>query len=421
MARRFQSAVAFLASGCAIVLVARAVLAAPGDAPATKLRNDAIDNDYLATNYASAEAKLKSALALCKSPADCSPPIRARLLCDLGVVQFMLKRVEEGRAQFAAALEADPTLTLDPDLATPDLQREFGAVKGGTARAAGSGSAGSSPPAAPVPAGDTAHPRIASEDPTDCPPSFPGCSAGAKATACASSEECAAGETCSEGACVPSREPAAHVPHKRSWLSVAFEEDALLLPSAANACAGGTGYTCFNGGSYYSGIPLAGADDQVTGGIALGTSRILVGYDRAIGDNFTAGTRLGYALGGGPQRPTASSFLPIHVEVRGTYWFGDNPLARSGFRFFVLAAGGMAQLDASVPVTVYASTQAYTSQQSQSYQAWKKTGLGFGAIGGGTLFAITPAIGVALEAKVMEMFPTTGTGLGAQIAYVEGF
>jgi hypothetical protein len=411
MARCIQAVGAFLAPGCAIVLLSRAVFAAPSDAPASKLRDDAIDNDYLATSYASAEAKLKSALMLCKGPADCSPAIRARLRCDLGVVELMLKRVEDGRAQFAAALKEDPTLTLDADLSTPDLEREFAAVKAGAASAAGSGSAGA-PPVARVPT---------SEDPTDCPPSFPGCSAGAKGAACGSSEECAAGETCSDGACVESREPVEHAAYKRNWLSVAFEENALLLPSAANACAGGTGYTCFNGGSYYSATPLAGADDQVSGGIALATSRILVGYDRAIGENFTAGVRLGYAFGGGPQRPTASSFLPIHVEVRGTYWFGDNPLARSGVRFFVLAAGGMAQIDASVPVTVYASSQAYTSQEAQSYQAWKKTGLGFGAIGAGAKLAITPSTGVALEAKVIEMFPTTATGFGGQVAFVEGF
>src|SRR6202042_888221 len=73
MARCIQAVGAFLAPGCAIVLLARAVLAAPSDASATKLRDDAIDNDYLATSYASAEAKLKSALTLCKGPADCSP------------------------------------------------------------------------------------------------------------------------------------------------------------------------------------------------------------------------------------------------------------------------------------------------------------------------------------------------------------
>jgi hypothetical protein len=410
MVRRLQLAGVFLASTCASSLGGGAALAAPSDAPAILLRDDAIDNDYLATNYASAEAKLNAALALCKGPADCSPAIRARLLSDLGVVQFMLTRVLEARAQFAAALKEDPALTLDADLSTPDLQREFAAMKERALR-----EASAPPPAAATPAGDATH--TASQD---CPPSFPGCSNGEKGTSCVSGEECAAGEICADGACVENVEHVARAPHKANWLSVAFEENALLLPSAANACAGGSGYTCFNGGAYYSGTPLANADDRVNGGIAIATSRILLGYDRALGENVMLGARAGYAFGGGPQRPTGSSFLPIHVEVRATYWFGDDPLGRSGVRFFLLAAGGMAEVDASLPVSAYANLPAYTSRQSQSYQAWKKTGLGFGAIGGGAMVAITPATGIALEAKVMEMFPTTGTGFGAQIAYVVG-
>ncbi len=152
-------------------------------------------------------------------------------------------------------------------------------------------------------------------------------------------------------------------------------------------------------------MPLAGADDLVNGGVAVATSRVLLGYDRALGENLSLGARIGYAIGGGPQRPAASAFLPVHLEARATYWFGENPLARSGFRFFVLAAGGMAQVDASVPVDVYGSAQAYRSQQFQDYRAWKKSGLAFAALGGGGMYAITPATGIVVEAKAMELFP----------------
>jgi hypothetical protein len=69
---------------------------------------------------------------------------------------------------------------------------------------------------------------------------------------------------------------------------------------------------------------------------------------------------------------------------------------------------------------VYANTQAYTNQQSQNYQAWKKTGLGFGALGAGAMYAITASTGLALEAKAMEMFPTPATGFSLQMAYLVG-
>jgi hypothetical protein len=272
-------------------------------------------------------------------------------------------------------------------------------------------------PADPSP--DVAHSADVAH--TDCPPEFPGCGGSTTLSpACASDDECREGQLCREGACIESGRPE-RAPYKRNWISVAFQTDALLMPSASNACAGGTGYTCFGSdGSYYANLPLAGADDDIGGGLAVATSRILFGYDRALGENVTIGVRLGYALGGGPQRPGANSFLPIHAEARATYWFGSNPLSRSGFRFFALAAGGMAQIDASVPVDVYANMQAYDSQQSQEYRAWKKTGLAFLALGGGGMYAITPSTGVALEAKAEEMLPTSATGLSLQLAYVVG-
>jgi hypothetical protein len=301
-----------------------------------------------------------------------------------------------GGARFAAALELDPRVTLSGDLSTANLERELAAIKGREPRA---------------------------RDASDCPPEFPGChAAAARSAACVADDECQDGQSCSDGACVASgrsERPAAA--YKRNWLSVAFQEDALLLPSAGDACAGGSGYTCFGSdGSYYGAQPLAGADDQVNGGLTLATMRVLFGYDRAVGENVTLGGRLGFALGGGPQRPGAGGFLPLHAEARGAYWFGDDPLARSGIRFFVLAASGAAQIDAAVPVDVFASRQAYQGGQSQSYQAWRKTGLGFVALGGGAMLAFTPSTGIALEARAMEMFPTTATGFGLQMAYLVG-
>jgi hypothetical protein len=207
-------------------------------------------------------------------------------------------------------------------------------------------------------------------------------------------------------------------------LSIAFEGNALVLPSAGEACMGGShasGYTCFTSdGAYYADAPLSGADDQVSGGLRFATSRVLLGYDRALARNLLIGARLGYALGGGPTRPSAAAFVPWHVEARAAYWFGRDPLARTGLHFYALVSAGMAQVDASVPVDVYADVQAYRAGRSQSYDAWKKTGLGFVAIGGGAMLAMAPASGVFAEVRVMEMLPTVGTGFGLQMGYVVG-
>jgi hypothetical protein len=256
---------------------------------------------------------------------------------------------------------------------------------------------------------------------TDCPPGFPGCHNEGGKTACVSDDECPS-QKCTSGFCEePEAAPEADAPYKQNWLGVAFQVDFLLLPAANDACKGGTGYTCFDSsGKYYSGIPLAGADDVVAGGLAPATMRILLGYDRALTQNIMVGGRLGYAFNGGPQRPGASSFLPVSVEARGEYWFGHDPLGRSGFRFFVLAGAGMEEVDASVPVDIYASAQDYLAKKSQNFNAWKKTGLGFAEAGPGLMYAITPNTGILLEAKGVLMFPTSAAGAAAQLGYVIG-
>ena len=104
------------------LLTSRTSLAAPNDAAAQKLRDQAIDQDYLATNYTAAEKKLTDALALCQKTSDCSPFIRARLHCDLGVIEYMLRKVDLARTEFATALLEDPNVDLDKDLANTDVQ-----------------------------------------------------------------------------------------------------------------------------------------------------------------------------------------------------------------------------------------------------------------------------------------------------------
>jgi hypothetical protein len=152
MAERLQLSWACFAVLGAVGLTSRASFGAPNDAAALKVRDDAIYTDYLATNFASAASKLQRGLALCKAAGDCGPAVRGRLLCDLGVMDFLLRKPDEGRAQFAAALREDPTLTLDNDLSSVEVQREFAATQAG-------GSA-SAPPAAEhtsIAKGDMAH------------------------------------------------------------------------------------------------------------------------------------------------------------------------------------------------------------------------------------------------------------------------
>src|SRR5882724_11542348 len=92
--------------------------AAPKDAAALKLADDAINGDYLATNFAEAEKKLRKAIALCGASA-CTAQVRAQVHRNLGVVLIAgLNRALDGKAEFVEAIKADPTVGLEKDLTT---------------------------------------------------------------------------------------------------------------------------------------------------------------------------------------------------------------------------------------------------------------------------------------------------------------
>jgi Tetratricopeptide repeat len=405
-------------------LFSRVAFAAANDAAAAKLREAAIYQDYLATDFPAAEKKLSQALALCDKPADCTAATRARLHCDLGSVYFASQKVDEARAQFSAALKEDPNVGIDPDLTTPEMQKEFAAAKGGGGKTA--------PATKPEPAegtdnSDNAAPPAAGNEDTDenaeqpepkavvkaegsdCPPGFPGCKS---ANSCSNDDDCGAGEKCVDSKCSSGEETA---PDKKNWVSLAFQADLLLLPAASDVCHGGAGYSCFNtNGSWYSGTPNLHENDSVDGGMALATLRILASYDRTFG-NFTAGAALGFAFRGGPSRPGAMAFLPFHGELRGKYWFGKHPLGK-GFRANLMLGAGIAEVDSSI-----ANVSIREGTTASNKDAWRKTGTGFVTAGVGIGYGFTSNTSLMLEPRFMQMFPTSGEVIGVQLAFGIGF
>jgi hypothetical protein len=130
------------------------------EAAAKALQKKAMDEDYLATDFAKAQDKLDKAVAACGTD-KCSAPLRAQLHRDLGVVQIggQLDK-EKGIANFVSAIKTDATIALDPDLRTKDLDAAFAEAKkraggagGGAAPAGGGGAAA----AGGQPAGDFVH------------------------------------------------------------------------------------------------------------------------------------------------------------------------------------------------------------------------------------------------------------------------
>jgi hypothetical protein len=165
MDRRFRRTRALVFAVAGTLSWAGALAAAPKDDAATKLADQAINTDYLTTDFAEAEKKLRSAAALCGAAA-CSPKVRARVQRDLGVVLIAgLSRLDDGKRAFIEALQADPNIGLEKALTTPEIEQIFRAAKvGGYAPAARPVAAAPVAAAAASPAAPAAAPAAAAGD-----------------------------------------------------------------------------------------------------------------------------------------------------------------------------------------------------------------------------------------------------------------
>jgi hypothetical protein len=199
----------------------------------------------------------------------------------------------------------------------------------------------------------------------------------------------------------------------------------LSLFSGENVCTvdgqNSDNYVCFReDGSRYIGTPTLDAGNNVNPGFALGTLRLNLGYDRLFLDNILAGARLGFAFNGASGDGVA--FLPVHVEIRGSYVIGRKPFERLGARPFVFLSGGVAQIDTKVEVNVLEdgnacgaanpndinspctkpSKDSIVEKRQQTLEAYKQAGRGFISVGGGLSYAVLDrlAFNVALRASV---------------------
>jgi len=101
--------------------------------------------------------------------------------------------------------------------------------------------------------------------------------------------------------------------------------------------------------------------------------------------------------------------------VRAAYWLGTKPLSQKGIRPYLVAAGGLAQVDATVVVIVDEATG-----DPLRLAAWRKTGQMFVAGGAGLVYALKANSGILLELKVQEMFGTPGTAMTLSGGYTFG-
>lgn len=310
----------------------------------------------------------------------------------------------------------------------------------------------------------------------DCPPGLPGCpdakgGGGGKrgekgwGATCEQTEECQSGLICLNGTCEEDKGDGGDTEKPsgkkiKNIVGLYGQLDLLLISGGDRVCTGNDpSFACFyssDPSKQFYGLPSSKkGTNGIQGGFGFAGARVMLAYDRQILDNLglTVGARVGFAFGG-PSEPSnevfpydtdavgtqtqhvkASGFLPIHAEARATYVFGQGALEKGKFRPFVFIGGGLAQVNASVPVTVCdrvneegdaiaegeGDSKCDGTAKERKLNAYQITGLNFVGLGGGAIYGITPNFGVAAELKVMFMVPTFGLVFAPTIGPVFGF
>ncbi len=334
-----------------------------------------MSRDYAKGNVKIAQRKLLKALKACEKR-ECSAELLGKLNLDLGVVYIAgLNKPNPGKIAFEKALEADPTVDLDPDLATPEVTRVFEEV------------AGSDTPDEP-------------EEP---------------ATEDAETES----EEGDERA--PVSETTKPTGARKNWLSLNFQQE-LLAHSADQPACRGAHYSCFGpAGREWSGPIYAGAGDRTQGGLGLATRRVMLGYDRVLFDNLLAGLRLGMAFDGAPNSKVGERFLPLHAEGRLAYVFGDQPFEHAaGIRPYFGVGGGIAEVDGRLTVEYFVDQAAYQQGDARMLDAWRRAGRTFVAPMLGSAFAFGPASAITLEARLLFLFGKSGLAPAVGVGYALG-
>jgi hypothetical protein len=244
----------------------------------------------------------------------------------------------------------------------------------------------------------------------------------------------------SEGPAQPARETEKRAmgepsPYARWWIGVAGAVDFLSLPGGNNLCALTSSATPANASGYYCTNPngsdfpnrtdssqnaalIPGQAGQVAGGLHAGDLRALIAVDYALSPEILVGARIGYVLNSYPSGGAAvvdhHAFGPkVHAEARGTYVFGDDPLAHEGFAPTVFVSGGVAEFDGHSTSIVSMSPKASTLPISQPVNIWITSGPWFLAFGGGARyqFSARAAFNAALRVNVAV------GGLGALLSF----
>jgi hypothetical protein len=232
---------------------------------------------------------------------------------------------------------------------------------------------------------------------------------------------------------------APHERFARMWIGVAGSMDIAFASAGKDVCplgasgdpANSQGIVCTTPyGADFPGRPnpmqpapplVPGQAGALDGGPTIGDVRALLAIDYAVTRAILVGLRAGYVFntypGGSSSRP---DFLRrLHLEARGTYVFGQNPLATVGFAPVAFFGAGVAATD------VHASSDvAQVGVRGKTpVVAWQLGGPGFVGLGGGARYTFSPRAAFTLAWRFTVAFgsPSALMTTAPEVSFQYGF
>lgn len=252
---------------------------------------------------------------------------------------------------------------------------------------------------------------------------------------------CQRDEECTSGSCagVCTSEVRSRNRFPRVWLGVsasleyepmASGNDVCKLDASGSPISSGFYCTTPDGNDFPSrsdgkenATLTAGHAGTTTGAFGPGNIRVMASADYALTQHALVGVRIGYVFDTNPGSAARSDgksfFAPLHLEARGTFLFGTDPLQRAGFRPVVIVNLGAAAFDEDTTVLVQQTGIA----GSRPVQAWRSAGPFFLGAGAGLRLAVSPYHALTTILKVEGALGSSGftpiisPELGAQVGF----
>ena len=248
-------------------------------------------------------------------------------------------------------------------------------------------------------------------------PSLPGatppspCPRPTNALSCDTDYDCPGDQVCIDLECAerpPADPDSPDMKRVYNWLSLSFGMDVMLMGTQADVCAAGAPYSCAFGDGASANASNLEAErlGKLGGGMAPGSMRVLLGFDRVMGTRMTLGGRLGFAFGGYPETTDGRTFQFLHAAARFAFIFASDPFVDGGLRPYVAAEAGLGERVGRITTKVLAPpSRPGDPSEELSVNAFQAVGPFFVKGSGGAQYAFAPNMAAFVDVGLVAPLP----------------